>query len=170
MITTHPAHELVARYRPQLDHLLFNNRVPPHEWPDLKQELRIRLWKAIDAGKLEGWDDHFTFVYTVLRHLIINRGRRLRARRAFGHELSEHIERAAGDRAPSPLDILARADEHQRLRDAVERLPARYREALEHMLQDRPMRELAERFDTELHTVKVWAFRGRQQLRKALSP
>lgn len=95
-------------------------------------------------------------------------------RQAQGHEPLADDDEAAmpgDDGAPSPEQLLVRAQDDEALWDALRRLPAPFREAIVLVdLQERPYAEAAAIAGVELNTLRTRVHRGRQRLAALLGP
>ncbi|MEM9379258.1 MAG: sigma-70 family RNA polymerase sigma factor [Planctomycetota bacterium] len=124
---------------------------------DLAQEAVLRALRAGREDASDGWWAR------VLRNLVRDRARR--AGRARDHERPV----AAGPTAPAADDVVAEAEFHRRVTDALLGLDEPYRTVLllRHV-RDLPPRAIARRLDRPVGTVKVQLERGRALLRRRL--
>jgi RNA polymerase sigma-70 factor (ECF subfamily) len=118
--------QLVVRWRDRivdLAHLMTGDRDAAE---DIGQEVFLRIFRAPQA-----YDPSRPFaawICTVARNLCHDRFRRESTRHRYQHEAVE--SRGFGPRpAPAPAEAAAAAEAEARLRDAIARLPARFREA-----------------------------------------
>ncbi|MFT3696839.1 MAG: sigma-70 family RNA polymerase sigma factor [Kofleriaceae bacterium] len=112
--------QLVARYQDVVCAVSYSSTGDRALSEDVAQETFVAAWQKLDrvhAGKLRPW------LISIARNL--GRKARRRTRREQPIEADEQI--AAGT---NPFDDLARADSERIVRDALSRLPDKYREVL----------------------------------------
>lgn len=166
--------EVYERYQPLLYGTLKRYAIYAHQ-EDMLQEARLALWEAYSRFKPERGD----FSAYAAKYV---RGRVLRLlRKVKRHEecyifsqLSPQDEEA--DMEPEWEDHRAEAayldcEWKELLTAACQELSAREKLVLkEHFLLERPLKELAEREQVSLETVKTWRKRALKKLRHHLSP
>jgi RNA polymerase sigma factor (sigma-70 family) len=133
-----------------------HGRVPDADIDDVVQVVFVEVWRfrsRFDPGRsLEAW------VLTIAR------------RRAIDHLRSRHrdtvpLEDAVTMAGPDGRDIASRVEESQDMLVALARLPSRQREAIEMAYYaDLTQREIAERLDVPLGTIKARTARGLRRL------
>lgn len=109
----------------QLMQFLHRNWHNQAEIADLRQETYIRVYEAALKQPPEKPRE---FVFTTARNLIIDRVRRARVIPIEAAADLEFVEVAADD--PGPDQVVQARDELRRMRDALDRLQPRHREAI----------------------------------------
>ena len=146
----------------------------PADAEDLVQDALLRayrFWDTFQRGtNIKAW------LFTILRNTFINGYHRRNRDRDF-MTAHAHVD-TFGDDSPvgfasnvgSPREALARAETASRVREAVERLPADYRDAVTLCdLAGLSYKEVAEIMECPIGTVMSRIYRGRQLLRRSLA-
>ena len=144
------------------------------EAEDIAQEVFLKAYAHYDelreSPTAGGW------LRKVATNLSLNHLSRYRARWSFFSELfrGESAEDAEPVDFPAPESLnegLERADRHQLVEEALQRLPAAQRVPLVlYHLEGLKYEEIAVKLHVSLGKVKTDIFRGREALRKKLSP
>ena len=95
------------------------------------------------------------FLATVARRLLVDRSRRQKLEQAYREELLRHIEHL--EQAPSPEQILAAVQALEHIARALDRMPARARQAffLRH-LEGLSHAQIAEQLQVSTKTVQTY--------------
>ena len=135
----------------------------PMEAEDVVQETMMRLWKIAPdwrrgEAKVSSW------TYGVARNLCLDRLRKRRFQSM--DEAPEPI-----DDTPLPLDTMIADNRVNALREAMNRLPERQRQAiaLRH-LEEMSNPDIAQELDASVEAVESLLARGRRRLAQLLSP
>ena len=151
--------ELVARYQDVVCAVSYSSTGDRALSEDVAQETFVAAWRKLDrvrAGKLRPW------LCAIARNL----GRK--ARRRTRHEQS--IEDAQIADGTNPFDDLVRADSERIVRDALARVPEKYREVLVLYYRDnQSIRDVAETIGISEDAVTQRLSRGRRYLADGLS-
>lgn len=156
--------ELVHRLTPRLE-VQIRARMGPgvraHLEPgDVLSETFAAALGSIDRLEWRGEESFYRWLAGIAEHVIRNASRK---RAPLPLEVGEDVE--AEDTSPSRN--LGRKERRERLREALRRLPAPYREALElARLEGLPIEEVAARMDRSPGAVKKLLARGLRELRK----
>lgn len=127
---------------------------------DLSQEILVALWRALP--RFRGESSERTFVFRVAH----NRGITYRSRRRRHPPLAKAEE--VPDAGPDPAALLDRSRRHQRLVDAVGKLPEPQRQAVMLHLEGMTHREIAGVQGTTDDNIAVRLARARKALRLLL--
>jgi len=126
---------------------------------DVLQDAIVIVWRKFED--LKDPSAFKSYLYTVLTNLVRRRYRRQQIFQPLTEEHSDTIE----DTTPQP-DVAA---ESQLVRDALQQLPPRAREAvILYEIEDMSVKEIAEIQRSTVSAVKVRLFRARKQLMKIL--
>jgi RNA polymerase sigma-70 factor, ECF subfamily len=145
------------------------------EAEDVTQEVFLKAYERFDelreSPTAGGW------LRTVARNLSLNHLSRYRARWSFFSELSS---RQAGENEEMPMEFaapenveetLAAADRRTLVEMALQKLPPAQRVPLVlYHMENLSYEEIATKLDVSLGKVKTDIFRGREALRKRLTP
>ena len=133
------------------------------EAQEVLQEVYLAVWRnaaSFDSSRASP----ITWLATIARNRSIDR---LRARKIPTDDLDAAAE--IPDDRPSSFDLLERAEDASRLRDCLEELESRARNAIRAAFFDgASYPELAEREGVPLPTMKSWIRRGLMSLRGCL--
>ncbi|HEX6749522.1 MAG TPA: sigma-70 family RNA polymerase sigma factor [Longimicrobium sp.] len=152
--------EVVREHGAALARLAAVYAAEPADRDDLLQEIWVALWRALP--RFRGECSLRTFVYRVGH----NRGLTFRARQR--RNPSAELPPTLADPRPGPDAELARSRRHERLLDAVRRLPEPQRQAVTLSLEGLSHAEIAEVVGTTENNVAVRLSRGRAALRELL--
>jgi len=143
------------------------------EAQDIAQEVFLKAYERFaelkDSPTIGGW------LKTVATNMSLNHVTRYRSRWSFFSEMftggSEEEERELQFEAPEDLEEdLARADRHELVEKALQKLPPAQRVPLVlYHLEGLRYEEIAAKLNVSLGKVKTDIFRGREALRKRLS-
>ncbi len=140
---------------------VLNNRADAE---DALQDAYVRIWQNADRYAAGGYSP-MTWLITLTRNLAIDR---LRARKAPTVELDQVHE--LRDRGPTPELAAIAASEKSRVDTCLEELaPERAGAVRGAYLRGETYRELAERLDVPLNTMRTWLRRSLLQLRECLA-
>ncbi len=127
---------------------------------DVVQETYIRAYRHLEKGKFRGESALSTWIYSIARNESLRMAGRLgRDEKRSGGELNEEITTEGGPLFDHDRDAL---------RDAINRLPEKYRAVMERVSQGLNEQEIARDMSLPPGTVKSRAHRGREILRKML--
>ncbi len=128
----------------------------------------VRNWPTLQApSNAKAWLYRLTVRAALLHRRALGRARK-RLREAADMQRARHG--VSGAAAPDPLEALLAAERHERLREALARLPSRDREVLlmKHV-DDSSYREIAERLGVTVAVVEMRLFRARNKLREMVT-
>jgi RNA polymerase sigma factor (sigma-70 family) len=152
--------ELVARYQDVVCAVSYSSTGDRALSEDVAQETFVAAWRKLDrvrAGALRPW------LCAIARNL----GRKARRRTRHEQPIEEAAYVAAG---ASPFDELARADSERIVRDALSRVPEKYREVLVLYYRDnQSIRGVAETLGISEDAVTQRLSRGRKYLADGLT-
>jgi len=144
----------------------------PAEAQDISQEVFLKAYQRFSELKesqtVGGW------LRTVTTNMCLNHLSRYRARWSFFSDLfhrgSDDEEHEIEFQSPENIeDDMARADRHQLVEQALQKLPANQRVPLVlYHLEGLKYEEIASKLKISLGKVKTDIFRGREALRKSL--
>jgi len=155
---------LLARYRPYVWSLV-RGRVPHDEAEDVVQEAFIHLWRSA-AGFDPKLGSERAFVATIARRRLVDRQRRSRS--GFGVEpMVEEPPRSRDE--VDEMERVDIADEAAHAERALGKLRPAEQAVLRMSVSGLTHREIAERSDMPLGTVKSHARRGLERVRKMLA-
>ena len=133
----------------------------PAEREDLFQEIVVAIWKALP--RFRGECSERTFIFRIAH----NRGvAHLVRRRPPVSDTAEELDVESPD--PDPEQALSRAQQGQRLVDAVQRLPLGYRQVVTLTLEGLAYGEIADVLGITESNVGARLTRARQMLRRWL--
>jgi len=155
---------ILREYGPALSRLAFGYERVPSLREELMQEIALAIWQALPHFR--GECSERTFVYRIGH----NRGLTHAVRRRPEHEpldeLPQRLEPV--DRKPHPEDAIAKTQERNRLRSAIQGLPLPYRQVVMLMLEELSHAEIAEVLGISESNVAVRMNRARKALKEAL--
>ncbi len=147
--------ELVARYQNVVCAVSYSSTGDRALSEDVAQETFVAAWGTLDRvrdGSLRPW------LCAIARNL--GRKARRRTRREEPIEVAEQIAQGA-----TPFDQIARADSERIVRDALSRLPAKYREVLVlYYCENQSIRDVAQALGIGESAVMQRLSRGRRYL------
>lgn len=151
---------LVRRYERPVYHLAYRTLHDAEEAKDVAQETFLKAYRSLRTFRPEA--KFSTWIFSIAYHACCDR---LNRRRRFSSE--ELPERA--DLSPGPEHRVIALDEAERLRDAIELLPEKYRVVVTlYHLQGKQYEEIARVLDLPMGTVKTHLFRAKEHLRRIL--
>jgi RNA polymerase sigma-70 factor (ECF subfamily) len=161
--------ELVARYMHRCYYAALGLVGSPEDALELSQEAFARAFRA--RHKIDPDLPFYTWLYQILRRLCFNftRDRRLHRQKLEGAQ--SWLVADAGWRAgrENPLESAVREETRQRVREAIEGLPARDREVLVlKEFEGLRYREIAELLGIPIGTVMSRLYAARRRLASAL--
>lgn len=163
---------LVQKYRDRAWRLAFHVLRDREDAWDVTQEAFVRAWQALPSFR--GQSAFYTWLFRIVVNVASDRARQRAARgRAFGTERvpEEDWERAMVDQGAAPDDEARRAEERERITQALAALPEHHRTII--MLSDLEglsYREIAEVLDVPMGTVMSRLHHARKRLRGLLGP
>jgi len=129
---------------------------------DIAQETFVRAYQSI--SRFDESRPLFPWLYRIARNLCLNRIERVRKREAELPEFDYLSDAAAG-----PEESVVAAEERERIRDAVSRLPDQHRQIIElSHFQECSYREIADILDVPMGTVMSRLHNARRKLRGLL--
>jgi RNA polymerase sigma-70 factor, ECF subfamily len=142
---------------------------------DLAADTLIESWKSI--GRFDGRCRFSTWLYAILLHrhqkLVRKQGSRpvpLSMLPVGEADASEQLLERLPDAQPLSRDVLARAEEDTRLREAVQALPEKHRQVVQlRFFEDAALPEIAAALGLSVGTVKSRLHHALEKLRKMKS-
>ena len=152
---------LVERYDRAVYHLAFRTLHDVEEARDVTQEAFFKAFRSLRTFKPGA--KFSTWIFAIAYHACCDR---LNRRKRYSSE--ELPDRA--DSGPGPEAQAIALDEAQRLREAIDALPEKYRTVITlYHLQGRQYEEIAQVLGLPMGTVKTHLFRAKEHLRRLLS-
>ena len=131
---------------------------------DVMQDAFIKVWNKSDQYRVTGHSP-MTWLITIARNTAIDR---LRSRKPEQDIDGVDFQLAAP--GPNPEQSAVAASEAGRIVACLDELPTDRREAVTGAYLDgQSYKDLAERFDIPLNTIRTWLRRGLQTLRECMS-
>ena len=141
----------------------------PEAAEDARSDVFLRLPRAIERYDPALPFDRWLLSVTSHHCLDVLRRRRLESR-LFATELEEDRAPAEGESGPSPLAVVMTDEGRVRVREALLRLPERYRVALAlRYYGELGYEEIAAQLGVTRNHVAILIFRGKQALRRLLA-
>lgn len=137
---------------------------------DATQEVFVKAWQGLprlrETEAFAGW------LKIITTNLARDYGRRRKPERTLTEETDgDQPERDHPDPGPSVEDTLERSETRRAIREAVARLPEPQQiVVVMHHFEDKPVAEIAEELGLPLGTVLSRLARGREALKRRLSP
>ena len=138
------------------------------ELEDVVQQVWLTVWRR--ASSLKEPAHGKTWLYRLARNASIDAGRAMTRRRGFWRQWVDRSPDLPVE--PGLIDKpMMLAEQHQTVLEAVENLPAIYREpfVLRH-LEDWSYKQISQTLDLTVNTVEVRLVRARRMLREVLAP
>jgi RNA polymerase sigma-70 factor (ECF subfamily) len=152
--------QLVTRYERPVYHLAYRTLKDAEEARDITQESFLRAYRSLRSFRPSA--KFSTWIFAIAYHACCDRLKRLR--RQSDEELPERA-----DNAPGPEHYVIALDEAQRLREAIDSLPEKYRTVITlYHLQGKQYDEIARVLGLPMGTLKTHLFRAKEQLRRIL--
>lgn len=135
---------------------------------DIAQQVWMQVWERLDSLKepqrLRSW------LYSIARFAAIDAGIARRRRQNAVGELDAYADAPDRRSSAQPADVVSRSELHETLLQAVQALPAIYREpfVLRH-LEDWSYAEIGEVLDMPVESVETRLSRARRMLREMLA-
>jgi RNA polymerase sigma-70 factor (ECF subfamily) len=158
--------QIVARFRRKIFHIAYKFTSRHEESEDLTQEIFLKVFKSLDRFNREA--DLSTWLSSVARNYCIDHYRARKKEREIVVEdlLAFELAPAAGG---NPHRALEERDRRSFVREGLERLPQKLREAVVlRDLQGLSYQEMAEQLRLPEGTVKSRINRGREELARLL--
>jgi RNA polymerase sigma-70 factor (ECF subfamily) len=144
----------------------------PAEAEDVAQSVFLKAFERF--GELSTSDHAAGWLRTVTRHECLNYLARYRARWRFFSELETAGDATPGEEmlaAPAQVDLLERAEQHERLAQAIRALPDHQRVPLVLFhFEDLSYQEIAAELQASVPKIKTDIHRARLALKRYLSP
>jgi len=151
---------LVERYDRAVYHLAYRTLHDVEDARDATQEAFFKAFRSLRTFRPEA--KFSTWIFAIAYHACCDR---LNRRKRYSSE--ELPDRA--DAAPGPEQQAIALDEAQRLRNAIDALPEKYRTVVTlYHLQGQQYDEIAKVLELPMGTVKTHLFRAKEQLRRLL--
>lgn len=151
---------LVRRYDRPVYHLAYRTLRDAEEARDVAQETFFKAYRSLRTFRPDA--KFSTWIFSIAYHACCDR---LNRRRRFS---SEELPETA-DAGPGPERRVIAMDEAERLRDAIARLPEKYRTVVTlYHLQGQQYEEIATVLGLPMGTVKTHLFRAKEHLRRLL--
>jgi RNA polymerase sigma factor (sigma-70 family) len=112
---------LVTRYAGALRSIAARYRLDAPDRDDLVQEVRVRLWRALDSERIEAIPA--SYLYRTATSAALDLIRRRRASREDAMEDLPALERSVADGAPSPDQSAQLSDLAMQIERAIEAIP-----------------------------------------------
>lgn len=154
---------LLARYGPAVARLARAYERDRARAEDLAQDVWLALWQALPSFRAESSER--TFVFRVAHNRAVSHV--IRWRRRATQPLDEATE--VHDAKPTPEQAATARQRHERLHDAVSRLPLGQRQVMLLVLEGLSHGEAADVLGINENTVGVRLSRARQALRRLLA-
>jgi RNA polymerase sigma-70 factor (ECF subfamily) len=152
---------LVERYDRAVYHLAYRTLHDVEESRDVTQEAFFKAYRSLHTFKPGA--KFSTWIFSIAYHACCDR---LNRRKRYSND--ELPDRA--DAGPGPEAQAIALDQARRLREAIERLPEKYRTVITlYHLQGKQYEEIAQVLGLPMGTVKTHLFRAKEQLRKILT-
>ena len=166
--------EIYTAYSHAVQSFFSKKGFPPEECKDLTQETFLRVYKGMDT--IRQHDTVSSFVFTTATNLFRNKIRDRKTHKRDGHEVSlddtfNNLPDTdeGGDRLPTALGSILRAEELKLLRAALRELSPQMRRCVElRLYQELRYREIAVALDISIETVKAHLHQVKQQLKSRL--
>ncbi|WP_371154810.1 sigma-70 family RNA polymerase sigma factor [Jannaschia sp. 2305UL9-9] len=131
---------------------------------DAMQDAYIKIWKNADRYRVTGHSP-MTWLITIARNTAIDR---LRARRSHA-DIETYHDSLAGS-GPTPEQAAIATSEARRVIGCLDQLDGDRRDAIRGAYLDGDTyKDLSDRFDVPLNTMRTWLRRGLDALRECLS-
>jgi RNA polymerase sigma-70 factor, ECF subfamily len=163
--------ELVRRYESTIMNMAYRLLGNRTDAADVTQEVFVLLLRKL--GSFRGEAKFSTWLYRVSLNACHDHARRLRRHISLsespGEDMPEMEERLADDGIESPERSTERSEVQKKVREAVARLPYKFREVIFlHDLSGYNYKEVAQILDINLGTVKSRLNRARSRLAEEL--
>lgn len=140
---------------------VLNNRA---EAEDTLQDVFVKVWQKASLYSVNGYSP-MTWLITMARNAAIDK---LRTRKVGGVDIDEVHD--LSDAAPSPEDEAVASSERARLNGCLDELDADRSDAVRcAYLDGDSYKELAQRYDVPLNTMRTWLRRSLLKLKECLS-
>ncbi|MCX6069645.1 MAG: RNA polymerase sigma factor [Chloroflexi bacterium] len=154
--------DLYQRYLPMIYAYVRARVYDNHDAEDLTEQVFLRAFQTLSRYRGRGWP-YSAFLYRVARNLLVDHIRRFRP------ELPAEAAEVQPDPALSADEALIQREEHRRLQQALDRLPADYQEVIRlRLLLSLPTATAAVWLGRSEGAVRVLLYRAVQALRREL--
>jgi RNA polymerase sigma factor (sigma-70 family) len=154
--------QLLQRFGPMINRIAGSYEADRELARDLVQEILLAVWKA--SAKFRGDSSLKTFVARIAHNRSITH-----VARAVKQPPSTELDESLPVDAPHPEAQAITEDTHERLREAVRRLPLAYRQTATLTLEGFDVAEIAEVLGITPNAVSIRLTRARQLLQSLLS-
>jgi RNA polymerase sigma-70 factor (ECF subfamily) len=160
-------HQLLADYGVKVRRLIDKHGIGQYgiDPADIEQEVRIRLWKALERDRNAAF--HTSFIQRVVLTTVIDAIRMANSRPA--DPLSEDAEDALVENAAGPERNARGLEDFNRVTECLAELPQRRRQAVELHLQGFSLREIGQFSGITEEAARKLLDRGMQALRERLT-
>ncbi|MBI9103992.1 MAG: sigma-70 family RNA polymerase sigma factor [Spirochaetales bacterium] len=154
---------IVNKYQQQLLHLAYSFLGDTQAAEDAVQEIFIKAYTSLHRFSL---DRRFhPWLYSIAVNYLKNVYRK--NKKNYSIQMPDSM--VGADEYPMPEDLLAKKEEIQRIRTAVNRLPVKIREPfILYYLEEMKISEISEILGISMENIKSKLFRGRKIIRKYL--
>jgi len=163
--------ELVQLYKDKMYHLAYRMLSNKQEAEDVVQETFLRVYTNLN--RYDDTHKFSTWIYRIATNLCIDRLRKrkgtlsLDAENPEGEGIDGYDMLSSSD--PLPEQQLVLSETQQLIRDAIEKLPAKYKSiVILRYLHDMSLQEISNVLNMPVTTIKTRVHRGREALRKKL--
>lgn len=163
--------ELVRLYKDKIYHLAYRMLNNAQEAEDVVQDTFLRVYTNLD--RYDDTHKFSTWIYRIGTNLCIDRLRKrkgtlsLDAENPEGEGIDGHDMLSSPE--PLPEQQLILSETQQVIRDAIDKLPAKYKTiVILRYLHDMSLQEISDVLNMPITTIKTRVHRGREALRKRL--
>ncbi|MFD0870797.1 MULTISPECIES: RNA polymerase sigma factor SigW [Paenibacillus] len=165
--------ELVDLYKDRIYHLAYRMLSQAHAAEDIVQETFLRVYKNLH--RYDEKQKFSTWIYRIATNLCIDQLRKRKANYSLDAEMPDGEGADWYSMLPSddvsPEGQILLSETQQQIRSAIDMLPEKYKSVvILRYLHDLSLQEIGEVLDMPVTTVKTRVHRGREYLRKRLSP
>lgn len=166
--------QLVERYKDKIYYLCLRMLRSAEDAEDVAQETFLRVYTNLH--RFDPKHQFSTWIYRIASNLCIDRIRKKKPNHSLDEPIKgdeggrDRLSQQAGDE-PTPEESLIALETRKRVVDALEQLPAHYRAVIVlRYFHDLSLAEIGEILSLPVTTVKTRVHRGREALRRLLSP
>ena len=159
--------ELVRRYRRRIFSYVRSAIGSPQDAEEVTQDVFVKVYRA--AHRFNAKYSFKTWLYTIVSNTCKNK-LRSRARHQAGLSLDDEDRPVVtASPAASPLEVYRHNIEIQEVRDAIDSLPARYKQVLHlRYVEGLRYKEIGKALGLSLGNVEARIFRGKEKVRQKL--
>ncbi len=162
---------IVERYEKRIYNFFIRSTGSREDAEDLTQQLFLNLYDS--ASRYKPKSSFKTFIYRIASNLAVSFSRKQKLRRSFSldHLSETGFEPVAGRPGADPVREYERKELRTKYREALLRLPAEWRTALELRVGgELSYREIAEAMGKSVSAVESILFRARERLAEEMGP